>query len=126
MMSVVHAGSSGIAICFPDVCLTPILGVPVPIPYPNISKSSDLKKGSKKVKADGEKIAIEGCNFKESMGDSTGSQGGVMSGKTEKKAEFMLYSMDVKIEGKGVCRALDMVLSNKNNTAPGPVLQGPP
>ena len=27
---------AGICLAFPDVCKTPILGVPVPIPYPNI------------------------------------------------------------------------------------------
>lgn len=125
MMSVVHKGSNGIAITVPDVCLTPII-IPIPIPYPNISMSSDLAKGSKKVKADGESIAIEGCNFQMSTGDEAGSVGGVMSGKVKGKAEFLLYSMDVKIEGKGVCRAFDMVLSNDNNTPPGPVIQGPP
>lgn len=125
MMSVVHKGSSGIAIAVPDVCLTTIV-VPVPIPYPNISMSSDLKKGSKKVKADKKSIAIDGCNFKTSMGDEAGSIGGVASGKTKGKAEFMLYSSDVKIEGKGVCRAMDMVLANDKNTPPTPVLQGPP
>jgi hypothetical protein len=88
--------------------------------------SSDLSKGSKKVKADGESVAIEGCNFQMSMGDEAGSVGGVASGKVKGKAEFLLYSMDVKIEGKGVCRAFDMVLSNDNNTPPGPVIQGPP
>ena len=126
MMSVVHKGSDGMAIAVPDVCLTPII-VPVPIPYPNISMSSDLAKGSKKVKADKKSVAIDGCNFKMSMGDEAGSAGGgVASGKIKGKAEFMLYSMDVKIEGKGVCRAMDMVLANDKNTPPTPVLQGPP
>ena len=125
-MSVVHAGSSGIAIAVPDVCFTPII-IPIPIPYPNISMSSDLAKGSKKVKADGESIAIEGCNFSTSTGDEGGNApGGVASGKFKGKAEFILYSMDVKIEGKGVCRAMDMVLANDMNTPPTPVLQGPP
>ena len=41
-MSVVHAGSNGISIAFPDVCKTPAPPAPfVPIPYPNIAKSGD-------------------------------------------------------------------------------------
>ena len=122
-MSVVHKGSNGMAIAFPDVCFTPII-IPIPIPYPNISMSSDLDAGSKKVKADGESIAIDGCNFSTSVGDEAGcAPGGVISGKFKGKAEFLLYSMDVKIEGKGVCRAFDLVLANDKNTPPTPVLQ---
>jgi hypothetical protein len=34
-------------------------------------------------------------------------------------------SMDVKFEGKDVCRAFDIMLHNDKNTPPFPVLQGP-
>lgn len=30
---------SGVDFAFPDVCLTPIAGVPVPVPYPNVSET---------------------------------------------------------------------------------------
>ena len=44
-MSVVHAGSNGISIAFPDVCKTPAPPAPfVPIPYPNIAKSADTSR----------------------------------------------------------------------------------
>jgi hypothetical protein len=33
--------------------------------------------------------------------------------------------MDVKFEGKNVCRAFDIMLHNDKNTPPFPVLQGP-
>jgi hypothetical protein len=35
------------------------------------------------------------------------------------------YSFDVKFEGKGVARALDLMLHNDKNTPPFPVVQGP-
>jgi len=41
---------------FPDVCETPSPGGPIPIPYPNIAKSSDTSSGSKKVKTDGKEV----------------------------------------------------------------------
>ena len=49
-LSVVHKSSNGVSIAFPDVCKTPSPAGPIPIPYPNIAKSSDTAKGTKKVK----------------------------------------------------------------------------
>lgn len=125
-LSVVHAGSSGTTIAFPDVCKTPTPAGPVPIPYPNIAMSSDADKTAKKVKCDGEAVCIADSNFKMSTGDEAGTAGGgVASSKTKGKAEFVNYSFDVKIEGKGVPRAFDLMLHNDKNTPPFPVLQGP-
>ena len=125
-MSVVHASSSGITPCFPDVCKTPSPAGPIPIPYPNIAKSSDTAKGTKKVKCDGESVCVEDSNFSMSTGDEAGSAGGgVASNKIKGKAEFVNYSFDVKFEGKGVARALDLMLHNDKNTPPFPVIQGP-
>jgi hypothetical protein len=124
-LSVVHAGSNGTTIAFPDVCKTPSPAGPIPIPYPNIAMSSDADKTAKKVKCDGEAVCIADSNFKTSTGDEAGSAGGVASSKTKGKAEFVNYSFDVKIEGKGVPRAFDLMLHNDKNTPPFPVLQGP-
>ena len=61
-----------------------------------------------------------------STGDEAGSAGGgVASNKIKGKAEFVMFSMDVKFEGKNVCRAFDIMLHNDKNTPPFPVLQGP-
>jgi hypothetical protein len=38
---------------FSDVCKTPTLGGPVPIPYPNVGKSADTTLGPTSVKNDG-------------------------------------------------------------------------
>ena len=51
--------------------------------------------------------------------------GGVASNKIKGKAEFVMFSFDVKFEGKNVCRAFDIMLHNDKNTPPFPVLQGP-
>jgi hypothetical protein len=125
-LSVVHADSGGVTIAFPDVCKTPSPAGPIPIPYPNIAQSSDTAKGSKKVKCDGNPICLKDSNFSTSTGDEAGSAGGgVVSSKTKGKAEFVNVSMDVKVEGKGVARAFDLMLHNDKNTPPFPLLQGP-
>jgi hypothetical protein len=124
-LSVVHASSSGVSPCFPDVCQTPSPIGPIPIPYPNIAISSDAAKTAKKVTADGEQLCLENSNFSTSTGDEAGSVGGVASGKIKGKAEFINYAFDVKVEGKGVPRAFDLMLHNDKNTPPFPVLQGP-
>ena len=95
-------------------------------PYPNIAKSSDTANGTTKVKCDGNPVCVKDSNFSMSTGDEAGSAGGgVVSSKIKGKAEFVMFSMDVKFEGKNVCRAFDIMLHNDKNTPPFPVLQGP-
>jgi hypothetical protein len=125
-MSVVHKGSNGITTAFPDVCKTPAPPAPpIPIPYPNIAKSSDASKEASTVKCDGNGTCVADSNFMMSTGDEAGSLLGVASNKIKGKAEFVNYSFDVKFEGKGVARALDLMLHNDKNTPPFPVVQGP-
>ena len=123
--SVVHKSSSGITIAFPDVCKTPVGPSVVPIPYPNIAKSGDTAKGTKKVKCDGNPVCVKTSNFKTSVGDEPGVMKGVVSSKIKGKAEFITHSFDVKFEGKNVTRAFDLMLHNQKNTPPFPVIQKP-
>jgi hypothetical protein len=124
-LSVVHEGSSGISMAFPDVCKTPTPAGPVPIPYPNIAQSADTAQGATTVKCDGSPVCVKDSNFKMSSGDEAGSAGGVASSKIKGKAEFVNFSFDVKFEGKNVPRAFDIMLHNDKNTPPFPVIQGP-
>ena len=125
-LSVVHKDSGGVTTAFPDVCKTPTPGGPVPIPYPNVAKASDTADGSSTVKCDGNPICLKDSNFSTSTGDEAGTAGGgVVSNKTKGKAEFVNFSFDVKVEGKNVARAMDMMLHNDKNTPPFPLLQGP-
>lgn len=126
--TVVHKTSNGVSIAFPDVCLTPCAPSPVPIPYPNIAMSKDTNQGSTKLTADGNPIMLQGSNFMQSVGDDAGTVGGVVSGVFKQKAEFIMYSFDVMVEGKNTCRLLDQMLHNKGgtfNTPPTPELQPP-
>lgn len=118
--SLVHKGSMGIAkSTIPDVCKTPSPGGPVPIPYPVIvSMSSSLAKGTKTVKVDGRKMAaIKGSEFSRCNGDEPGTAGGVKSSTNMKEATWLLYSFDVKLDGKNACRLSDKMMMNHGNTA---------
>jgi hypothetical protein len=125
-LSVVHMGSMGMSMAFPDVCQTPAPPAPpIPIPYPNIAMSTDTAMGSMKVKCDGNPICLKDSNFSMSTGDEAGPIGGVASGRIKGKAEFVNFSFDVKVEGKNVPKAFDLMLHNDKNTPPFPVIQMP-
>jgi hypothetical protein len=117
--SLVHKGCNGVsAATIPDVCKTPTPGGPVPLPYPNISQAATLDKGSTTVKADGGMmIGIKGSEFSLSNGDEAGTVGGVKSSTFIKESTWILYSFDVKIEGKNACRLTDKKFQNHQNTA---------
>ncbi|MCI5221678.1 MAG: DUF4150 domain-containing protein [Candidatus Electrothrix sp. AR4] len=117
--SLAHKGSMGIAkSTLPDVCKTPSPGGPVPVPYPVIvSMSKDLKKGTKTVKVDGKKpAAVKGSEFSRCMGDEPGTAGGVKSSTNMKEATWLLYSFDVKLDGKNACRLTDKMMMNHGNS----------
>ncbi|MFK8017517.1 MAG: DUF4150 domain-containing protein [Gammaproteobacteria bacterium] len=112
---IVHKGSGGMSIAFPDVCKTPSPAGPIPIPYPNIGKASDTSGGPTSVKTDGKMPMVKGAKYTRSMGDEAGTAGGVISSCNMGECEFMMYSFDVKFEGKNVCRMGDPLFHNKKN-----------
>ena len=110
-----HKGAGGINIVFPDVCKTPVGSAVVPIPYPNIGQDSDTTKGPKTVLTDGQMPMVKGAQFSKSAGDEAGTLKGVISSDQKGVCEFMMYSFDVKFEGKNVCRLGDPMFHNKKN-----------
>jgi Domain of unknown function (DUF4150) len=108
---------------FPDVCLTPPTppAGPIPVPYPNTAMASDLADGSTSVKVEKKPVLLGAkSNFSTSTGDEAGTQGGnVVTHKTKGKAYFAVYSFDVKVEGEGVARNLDMTTHNHASPVPG-------
>jgi uncharacterized Zn-binding protein involved in type VI secretion len=130
----VTKGSMGIsAATVPNVCKMPGPPAPfVPVPLPNIGKSSDSPSGySTTVKIEGNAVAIKGATFK-SMGDiaSKGTGGGIVSANTHGPTEFVAPgSLNVKIEGKNVHLLTDAMVNNCGSppnaaTTPG-VVQAP-
>ena len=112
---IAHKGSGGMSTVFPDVCKTPAAPSPVPIPYPNIGMASDTSQGPTKVKTDGKMPMVKGAKYSRSSGDEAGTLGGVVSGVNMSVCEYMMYSFDVKFEGKNVCRLGDPMWHNKKN-----------
>lgn len=112
---IAHKGSGGMSMVFPDVCKTPTPAGPVPIPYPNIGQASDTSQGPTTVKTDGEMPMVKGSVYSKSSGDEAGTAGGVTSSVNMNVCEFMLYSFDIKFEGKNVCRLGDPLFHNKKN-----------
>jgi hypothetical protein len=113
---IAHGGSNGQSTVMPDVCKTPAPGGPVPIPYPNLGRSSDTSNGPTTVTIEGKMPMVKGAQYCISSGDEAGTVGGVVSGSTKGPCEFMNYSFDVKFEGRNVCRLGDPLFHNKKNT----------
>ncbi len=53
--------------------------------------------------------------YSKSSGDEAGVRKGVASGTQKDVCEFMMYSFDVKFEGRNVCRLADPLFHNKKN-----------
>ena len=114
---IAHKGSGGRNFVFPDVCFTPIPGGgQAPIPYPNVGKSADVVGGPTSVTIEGNMPATQGAKFCKSSGDEPGSRGGVVSGVNRGECEFLIYSFDIRVEGRGLGRLGDVLFHNKKNT----------
>jgi len=117
-LTLVHKFSTGISIAtIPDVCKTPSPGGPVPTPYPNIAQSITLASGTTTVKGDKAMAANKGSKFALSNGDNAGVAGGVKSNVFMKEATWILYSFDVKMDGKSAARLTDKMFHNSENAA---------
>lgn len=119
----VHVDSGGVLNTI-DVCNTtiPMVGV-VPIPYGNVARATDISEVADSVKVQGNGAATIRSTFTRSQGDRPGDQYGIVSGTVEEKAEFLLGSFNVLIEGKPAVRQGDLMVSNNKNTPPAPLQQ---
>src|SRR4051812_31596366 len=116
-LTLCHKGSNGVSIAtVPDVCKTPSPGGPVPLPYPNIARSSDLAKGTTTVFADGGQMCANyGSEFSVSTGDEPGTLGGVKGGVQKKQPTWLVSPFDGKLESRGPPRLSDKMLHNAEN-----------
>ncbi|GEL75570.1 DUF4150 domain-containing protein [Myxococcus virescens] len=113
--SILHKGSGNThTSAAPDVCKVPTPGGPVPTPFVNSAQDSMLTKGSKSVTINGQPVALTDSELSVSSGDEPGTAGGLISSKFKGKMAWGSGSVDVKIEGKGVVRFLDVTLHNGN------------
>ena len=84
----------------PDVCKTTTPAGEVPVPYPNISKSSDTAYGSKKVKTEGKEVMKKGASYKKSSGDEQGQTGSDIIGRiTDLVKTKKLFNVPIVVWG---------------------------
>ncbi|MBU2862295.1 DUF4150 domain-containing protein [Reinekea forsetii] len=120
--SAVHADSGGVLNTM-DVCLTKIGTSVVPITYPNVAQSKDADKTASSVIINGQPACTKDSVFSKSKGDEPGKKKGTKSGTVGDEASFIMGSSNVFIEGVAAVRAMDMMVSNKKNTPPMPLMQ---
>src|SRR3954451_7080458 len=111
---------------FPDVCLSPPSppAGPVPVPYPNTSFSKDLHEGSQTVSLAGKPAALAQQSYyiTSPLGDEAATRSfgaNVITHQITGKTYFQLWSLDVLIEDKNVCRHLDLTTNNHSSMPPG-------
>ncbi|MEJ2044883.1 MAG: DUF4150 domain-containing protein [Reinekea sp.] len=120
--SAVHADSNGTLMTI-DVCKTQCGNSVIPIPYTNIAQSADADKTAASVLINGHPVCTIDSIFSKSKGDEPGNRKGVKSGKIGAEASFLTGSPNVQFEGAPAARALDMMVSNAQNTPPAPLMQ---
>ncbi|NTX05721.1 DUF4150 domain-containing protein [Myxococcus sp. CA040A] len=114
--SILHKGSGNThTSAAPDVCKVPTPGGPVPTPFVNSAQDATLTHGSTSVTINGHPVALTDSELSTSSGDEPGTAGGLISSKSKGKMAWGSGSVDVKIEGKGVVRYLDVTLHNGNS-----------
>jgi hypothetical protein len=115
--SITHQGDGLTQVAAPpDVCNTPSPGgPPVPVPYVNSAQDAQLVNGSKRTTIGGHPIALESSSIAISSGDEPGTAGGIISAKFKGKLTWATSSPNVRIEGKGVVRFMDVTQHNGNS-----------
>lgn len=111
----VHKSREGKSILFPDVCRTPLSSTVVPIPYIDIGMSSNTSKGTKSVKMDKKIHMGKGVKYRTCYDDEAGLLKGIVSSTTKGDNEFLMYSFDLKFDGKNIRHLGDALHHNKNN-----------
>ena len=107
--------AGGVCFAFPDVCKVPILGVPVPITFPNIGMVSNASDTVDKVVIEQKKTVVESSKIPRSMGDEVGIQLGVISGTQMDEISYASYSSKVYAAGKKICHLTSMTKHNGSN-----------
>lgn len=110
------APAKDMAMAFPDVCLTPVPGGSVPIPYPNIAQlgdATDISDGpGKKLLVKGTPVLLDGSSVASSTGNEAGSSNGVKSGTIQGECLVVQASGSVMYAGKGIARVGDQTKQN--------------
>lgn len=108
----------GMDFAFPDVCLTPAVPAPVPIPYPNIAMGPTAIPNQVKVMVLAAPAHNLGTQIPLSNGDNAGIATGVASGMVMGPRRHLTGAFTVLIGGMPATRLTSATIQNSTN-APG-------
>ncbi|WP_180899178.1 DUF4150 domain-containing protein [Martelella soudanensis] len=100
----------------PDVCLTPVGGTRVPIPYTIVAKQADDANTCPTVRATGKRVHTMGSIITSCSGDEPGTAKGIKSGTVGDVCHPKEHSATVRAGGKPVIRHDDVWYMNNRNT----------
>lgn len=100
---------------FPDVCLTPTPGGPVPTPYPNIATRPMAVNAAYRVLFNAAPAHNLGTSIPLSNGDNAGVATGVASGTVMGPSRNLTAAFTVLVGGKPATRLSSMTLQNSTN-----------
>ena len=102
------------------VCMTPIGGTMVPVPYPATADLSEALNASPNVNFGGKPAFTLGSYISHVVGDEAGSCGGIKSGTVGGKCEPMQGSSAVRVNSQPVVRHGDLFTICLLYTSPSP------
>jgi len=105
----------GMDMAFPDVCLTPAVPAPIPIPYPNIAMGPTAIPNQFSTLVLGAPMHNMGTTTPMTNGDNAGVATGVASGTVMGPSRHLLGSFTTLIQGMPATRLTSMSLQNSTN-----------
>lgn len=105
----------GMDLGFPDVCLTPAVPAPVPIPYPNIAMGPTAIPSQFNTLILGAPVHNMGTTIPMTNGDNAGVATGVASGTVMGPSRHVLGSFTVLVGGMPTTRLTSMTIQNSTN-----------
>lgn len=105
----------GMDLAFPDVCLTPAVPAPVPLPYPNIAMGPTATPSQVKVLIMAMPQHNLGTVTPLTNGDNAGVATGVASGTVMGPSRHLTAAFTVLISGMPATRLTSMSMQNNTN-----------
>ncbi|MEA1917802.1 MAG: PAAR-like domain-containing protein [Campylobacterota bacterium] len=96
----------------PDVCMTVTPDGPIPIPYPNMSSSSNVEEPIETIIVDGGNVLNMMSEISSSEGDEEGIEGGVVSEETGSMTRYTLGSETLFLKGSPAVKLTSSTAQN--------------
>jgi hypothetical protein len=106
---------SGQSLAFPDVCLTPAVPSPVPVPYPNIAMSNTAVPNVFNVMVQAAPVHNLGTTVPLTNGDNAGVAMGVASGLVMGPSRHVTGAFTVLMGGMPASRVSSLSMQNGTN-----------